>query len=148
MCAGCPGGRAVSKTTAYLNLHGMKSAVLKELQRSVGPRAMLSVFGDQWMLASRTGRRQMFDDIETLAGALIAQGLVDGRAVPAGPSLEQVLRGTGDPSAPRPSADELAAALLARVGPPKNRSVPSPMRVSGSSTPVEGRAPREVAGRA
>jgi len=56
MCAGCPGGRAVSRTTAYLNLHGTKYAVLKELQRSVGPRAVLSVFGDRWVLASRTGK--------------------------------------------------------------------------------------------
>src|SRR3954471_13962797 len=112
MCAGCPGGRAVSRATAYLNLHGIKSAVLKEFQRFIGPRATLSVFGHQWVLASRTGRREMFDDVETLAGALAARGLGDGRAVPAGPPLEQVLGGTGDPSAPRPSADELAAALL------------------------------------
>jgi hypothetical protein len=119
MCAGCPGGRTVSRTTAYLNLHGMKSAVLKELQRSVGRRAGLSVFGDYWMLAFRTGRREVFDDVETLAGALVARGLVDVRALPSGMPLEQVLMGTGDPSAPRPSADELAAALLARVGPPE-----------------------------
>src|SRR4051812_5118586 len=128
MCAGCPGGRAVSRTTAYLNLHGMKFAVLKELQRSLGPRATLSVFGDQWVLAFRTGRREMFDDIETLAAALVAQELMDERAVPAGPPLEQVLGGTGDPSAPRPSADELVAALLARGGPPDERSVRSPIR--------------------
>ncbi len=119
MCAGCPGGRAVSRTTAHLNLHGMKSALLKELQRSVGPRAVLSVFGDRWVLASRTGRREVFDDAETLAGALVAQELVDRRMMSAGAPLEQVLRGAGDPSAPPPRADELAAALLASIGPPK-----------------------------
>jgi hypothetical protein len=118
MCAGCPGGRAVSKVTAYLNLHGMKPAVLKELQRCVGRRALLSVFGDQWLLASRTGRREVFDDVETLAGALVARGLVDGQVLPAGTPLEQVLEGADDRHAPRPGADELAAALLTRVGPP------------------------------
>jgi hypothetical protein len=119
MCAGCPGGRAVSRTTAYLNLHGTKYAVLKELQRSVGPRAVLSVFGDRWVLASRTGKREVFDDVGTLAATLVAQGLVDGWVLPAGAPLEQVLRGAGDPSAPRLSANELAAALLGSVGPPK-----------------------------
>ena len=116
MCAGCPGGRAVSRTTAYLNLHGMKSAVHEELQRWVGPRAVLSVFGDRWVLASRTGRRELFDDVETLAGALVAQELVDWRVVPAGAPLEQVLRRAGDLDAPPPRADELAAALLADIG--------------------------------
>jgi hypothetical protein len=119
MCAGCPGGRAVSRTTAYLNLHGMRSAVLKELQRSVGRRAVLSVFGDRWVLAFRTGRREMFDDVEMLAAALVAQGLVDGPVVPVGAPLEQVLGAAGDPGAPRPATEELAAALLAGVGPPR-----------------------------
>ena len=115
MCAGCSGGRAVSRTTAYLNLHGMKSAVLKEPQRSLGPRAVLSVFGDGWVLASRTGRGEVFDDVETLAGALVARGLVDGRVVPAGAPLEQLLGAAGNPAARRPSAEQLVAALIARV---------------------------------
>ncbi len=127
MCAGCSGGRAVSRTTAYLNLHAMKSAVLKGLQRSVGPRAVLSVFGDRWVLASRTGRREVFDDVETLVGALIARGLVDGRALPAGAPLEQVLEAAGDPSGPRPSANELVATLLASVGPPGWSPVRDPL---------------------
>ena len=118
MCAGCPGGRAVSRTTAYLNLHGMKSAVQKELQRSVGPRAVISAFGDRWMLALPTGKREVFGDVETLAGALVAQGLVDRRTTPAGVPLEQVLSGAGDPGLPPPRADELVTALLAGVGPP------------------------------
>ena len=123
MCAGCPGGRAVSKATAHLNLHGMKSAVLKELQRSIGSRAVLSAFGDRWVLASRTGRREVFDNVETLAGALVARGLVDGRVLPAGAPLERLLERAGDPRAPRPGADELVAALLAGVGPPERRPV-------------------------
>jgi hypothetical protein len=118
MCAGCPGGRAVSPATAHLNLHGMKSAVLKRLQRSVGPRAALSVFGDRWVLASRTGRRELFDDVETLVGTLVARGLVDGRVRPAGAPPEHVLEGAGDPGCPRPSADRLVATLLAGVEPP------------------------------
>ncbi len=118
MCAGCPGGRAVSPITAHLNLHRMKSAVLKELQRAVGPRAVLSVFGDRWVLASRTGKREVFDDVETLAGALVTRGLVNGRARPAGAPLEQVLEAAGDASCPGPSADEVVATLLAGVGPP------------------------------
>jgi hypothetical protein len=128
MCAGCPGGRAVSRATAYVNLHGLRSAVLKELQRYVGRRAVLSVFGDRWLLASPTGRREVFDDIETLAGALVARGLVDGRVVLAGTPLEEVLGGAGGPSAARPGAGELAAALLARVGAPEQRPAPGPMR--------------------
>jgi hypothetical protein len=118
MCAGCPGGRAVSPATAHLNRHGMKSAVLKRLQRSVGPRAALSVFGDRWVLASRTGRRELFDDVETLVGALVARGLVDGRVLPAGVPLEHLLEAAGDPGRPHPGADELVATLLADVGPP------------------------------
>src|SRR5690242_7416255 len=117
MCAGCPGGRAVSRGTAYLNQHGLKSTVLKELQRFVGPPAVLSVFGDSWVLASRTGRRSLFDDVEALADALVAGGLVDRRALPAVARLEQMLGATGGPGSPRPSADELAAAPLAGVGP-------------------------------
>jgi hypothetical protein len=113
MCAGCPGGRAVPRTTAHLNRHGMKFAVLRVLRRSVGTRAGLSVFGDRWVLASRTGRRELFDDVETLARAILARGLVDEQVLSGGASLEQVLREAGDSDAPRPGADDLVAALLA-----------------------------------
>jgi hypothetical protein len=95
----------------------MKSAVQKELQRSLRPRAVLSVFGDQWVLAFRTGRREMFADVETLVGALVAQGLVDRPKMLAGAPLEEVLRAADDPSAAPARADELAAALLASIGP-------------------------------
>ncbi|MGR6963243.1 hypothetical protein ACU610_02130 [Geodermatophilus sp. URMC 61] len=97
----------------------MKSAVQKELQRSVGPRVGISVFGDRWVLALPTGRRQVFDDVETLAGALVAHGLVDRRTMPAGVPLEQLLSGGGDPDPPPPRADELVTALLAGVGSPQ-----------------------------
>jgi len=56
-------------------------------------------------------------DVETLARALVAQGLVDRRKMLAGAPLEQVLRAADDPSAPPARADELAAALLASTGP-------------------------------
>jgi hypothetical protein len=115
VCAGCPGGRAVSRTTAHLNLRGGRSAVLRELRHRAGPRAGLSVFGDRWVLASRTGRREVFDDVETLVAALVARELVDDRAGPAGAPLEQLLTAPGNPGAPRPSAEELVAALIAHA---------------------------------
>lgn len=64
MCAGCPGGRAVSGATAYINLHRLKPTVLRELQERVGRKARISVFGDRWVLTSRTGKREIFDDVE------------------------------------------------------------------------------------
>ncbi|WP_448642756.1 hypothetical protein [Geodermatophilus sp. URMC 63] len=73
------------------------------------------MFGDRWVLASRTGRREVFDDVETLVAALVARELVDDRAEPAGAPLEQLLGPPGDPAAPRPGADELVAALIAHV---------------------------------
>ena len=122
MCAGCPGGRAVSRATAWLNLHGMKSPVLKELQRRTGRRAKLSVFGDRWVLTSRTGKREMFDDVEALAGALVGQGLVDREALSSAPaerSLEQLLEaGVGD-GRPRPDPGTLVTALLSGAGRPE-----------------------------
>lgn len=93
MCAGCPGGRAVSKLTAYINLHGIKPAVLAELRRSVGGRARITVLGDQWVLASRTGVQKVFPDVETLADALVDQHLVDRRVLPddGGAEFERIL---------------------------------------------------------
>lgn len=73
MCAGCPGGRAVSPATAYLNLNRMKPAVLAELRRIVGRRATITVLGDQWVLRSRTGVQQVFPDVEALTGALVGK---------------------------------------------------------------------------
>jgi hypothetical protein len=113
MCAGCPGGRAVSKVTAYINLNRMKQAVLAELRRSVGPRAGITVLGDRWVLASRTGRQQVFPDVETLADALVDQRLVDRRALPDdGGEFERILvDGTQHSAAPM-DAGQLVRALL------------------------------------
>ncbi|WP_222268953.1 hypothetical protein [Modestobacter marinus] len=93
----------------------MKFAVLQALQRAVGTRAGLSAFGDRWVLVSRTGRRELFDDVEALAGAMVTRGLVDDRTLPAGAPLEQLLGAAGGPDAPRPTADGLVAAILVRA---------------------------------
>jgi hypothetical protein len=101
----------------------MKPAVLKELQRRTGRRAKLSVFGDRWVLTSRTGRREVFDDVEALAGALLGRGLVDRGAPagsPAGATLEQLLEAGSGAGRPRPDPGELVTALLAGAGPRKN----------------------------
>ena len=82
MCAGCPGGRAVSAATAHLNSHGLKPAVRKELQRRVGGRATVAVFGDQWVLGSRTGAQQVLPDLEHLTAAMVECGLLDRSSVP------------------------------------------------------------------
>ncbi|MCE3556106.1 hypothetical protein LWC33_32275 [Pseudonocardia sp. RS11V-5] len=130
----------MSRGTAYLNQHGMKSAVLKELQRFVGPRAVLSVFGDRWVLTSRTGMRSLFDDVEALATALVAGGLVDRRALPAVAPLEQMLGMAGGTGAPRPSAVELAAALLAGAG----QRISGLSAVVGTGEPPSGAATRPI----
>jgi hypothetical protein len=104
MCAGCPGGRAVSPGTAYLNLNRMKLAVLAELRRTVGRRAAITVFGDHWVLSSRTGSQQLFPDVETLAGALTGKhGIVD---------LEQILESMTDQAAQPLSPRQFVQALL------------------------------------
>lgn len=87
MCAGCAGGRPVSPTTARLNTYGLKPAVLKELRGRVGTRAAVSVFGDRWVLRFRTGRQEMFDDVEALTTALRARDLL-GPAASGGPTGE------------------------------------------------------------
>lgn len=106
MCAGCSGGRPVSSTTARLNADRLKPAVQQALQRRVGRRARISVFGDRWVLRLPTGRQEVFEDVEALAAALTAQGL----AGPADPPGEVPAGPSGD------AADELVSVLLA--GPP------------------------------
>lgn len=91
MCAGCPGGRAVSAATAYLNSHGLKPAVRKELQRRVGNRATVAVFGDQWMLRSRTGSHEVLPDLEHLMAALVKHGLLERGSVPGNASGAQLV---------------------------------------------------------
>lgn len=114
MCAGCPGGRAVSKVTAYINLNRMKPAVLAELRRSVGRRARITVLGDRWVLGSRTGVQQVFPDVETLADALVDQHLVDRRLLPddGGAEFERILDVGTRHSAPPMDAGRLVRALL------------------------------------
>ncbi len=114
MCAGCPGGRAVSTVTAYINLNRMKPAVLAELRRSVGRRARITVLGDQWVLGSRTGAQQVFPDVETLADALVDKHLVDRRALPddGGATLERILEDGSHHGSPPLDAGQLVSALL------------------------------------
>lgn len=118
MCAGCPGGRAVSKVTAYINLNGMKPAVLAELRRSVGRRARITVLGDRWVLGSRTGVQQVFPDVEALADALVDKRLVDRRALPddGGAEFERILDDGARHSAPPLDAGRLVRALLLGAG--------------------------------
>jgi hypothetical protein len=99
--------------TAYINLNGMKQAVLAELRRSVGRRARITVLGDRWVLGSRTGAQQVFPDVETLADALVDQHLVDRRLLPddGGAEFERILA-AGTHSAPPLDAGRLVRALL------------------------------------
>ena len=114
MCAGCPGGRAVSRATAYINLHGMKQDVLKALQRAVGHRASIAVFGDQWVLRMRTGTQSVLPDVEALARALVEKKLVGRGALPGTASGGSPVPPLG-PGSARLGADDLVAALLARA---------------------------------
>lgn len=118
MCAGCPGGRAVSMATAWINLNGMKPAVLAELRRRVGRRARITVLGDRWVLSSRTGVQQVHPDVETLAGALVDLRLVD-RSVPpddGGAVHGRTLEDVTHPGAPPTDAVTLVQALLVSAG--------------------------------
>lgn len=67
MCAGCPGGKAVSRMTGYANLKGIKGEVARLLQQAAGSRAVISTFGGQWVLRAPTGRQQVLADLEHLA---------------------------------------------------------------------------------
>lgn len=72
MCGACPGGTAVSPTTAELNRTGRKRLVLAELRRRLAPGCTLTLVGDGWTLRRRTGRQEVFADIEQLLAALTA----------------------------------------------------------------------------
>ncbi|WP_344122738.1 hypothetical protein [Kocuria aegyptia] len=104
--------------TAYINLHGMKPAVLAELRRSVGRRARITVLGDQWVLGSRTGAQTVFPDVETLTDALVDQRLADRRALPVDEDagLERILEAGTHHSAPPMDAERLVRALLLGAG--------------------------------
>ncbi|MGX5357512.1 hypothetical protein [Kocuria sp. KH4] len=114
MCAGCPGGRAVSTLTAYINRHGLKQAVLAELRRSVGRRARITVLGDRWVLAPPTGGQQIFPDVEALADALVDRHLADRRGLPddGGADFERLLQDGHRHGGPAMDAGRLVRALL------------------------------------
>jgi hypothetical protein len=86
----------------------MKPAVLTELRRYVGRRATITVFGDQWVLRSRTGAQQVFPDVETLAGALV--GARDGVV------FERILEEMTSHGARPVDARRFVQALLLRTG--------------------------------
>lgn len=66
MCGACPGGTSVSPTTARLNDMGRKRRLLAELRRCLAPGCTLTLVGDSWTLRRRTGRQDVFHDIENL----------------------------------------------------------------------------------
>lgn len=74
MCGACPGGTTVSPTTAELNRSGRKRQALEELRRGLAPGCSLSLMGDGWALRRRTGRQDVFADVEGLLVALEAAG--------------------------------------------------------------------------
>lgn len=116
MCAGCPGGGTVSNATAYINLNGLKPAVLGELRRRVGCRATVTVLGDRWVLGSRTGVQHVLPDIEALARALIDKKFLERLpSVNDGADLDRFLNEGvcfGDPLA---AAERFVQAMLARA---------------------------------
>lgn len=116
MCAGCPGGGMISSATAYMNLHGLKHAVLGELRRNVGPRATVTVFGDRWVLRSRTGIQHVLPDIEALTLMLVRKNLLDQDPlsnIDGAPEL--IVRERDHRQRPPVTADDFVRALLVRA---------------------------------
>ncbi|GAA4773843.1 hypothetical protein [Citricoccus nitrophenolicus] len=64
----------MSATTAELNRSGRKRQALAELRRGLAPGCSLSLMGDGWALRRRTGRQDVFADVEGLLVALEATG--------------------------------------------------------------------------
>lgn len=116
MCAGCPGGRAVSRVTAYINLNGMKHDVLTSLQRRVGERAKIATFGDQWVLRTRIGVQLVLVDVEALAHALLDRGLLGPGSAGAG----AVVHPPADHDAVRTGAERFVGLLLADAAAARN----------------------------
>ncbi|MGM7669867.1 hypothetical protein [Microbacterium sp. A93] len=77
MCGACPGGTLVSPTTAELNRTGRKRLVLAELRHRLAPGCTLTLVGDGWTLRRRTGRQEVFADIEPLLTALRTHAAAD-----------------------------------------------------------------------
>lgn len=74
MCGACPGGTTVSPTTATLNRLGRKRQALAELRRGLAPGCSLTLMGDGWTLRRRTGRQDVFADVEELLVSLETPG--------------------------------------------------------------------------
>ncbi|WP_313818192.1 hypothetical protein [Citricoccus sp.] len=74
MCGACPGATTVSPTTATLNRLGLKRQALEELRRGLAPGCSLMLMGDGWALRRRTGRQDVFADVEHLLESLEASG--------------------------------------------------------------------------
>lgn len=70
MCGACPGGAQVSATTATLNRLGRKRLLLDRLRRGLAPGCTLTLMGDGWALRHRTGRQEVFTDVELLLATL------------------------------------------------------------------------------
>jgi hypothetical protein len=72
VCGACPGGTPVSPTTATLNQLGRKRLLLTQLRRGLAPGCTLTLQGDGWALRRRTGRQEVFADVEHLIASLEA----------------------------------------------------------------------------
>lgn len=77
MCGACPGGGLVSHATAELNRTGRKRLLLAELRRRLAPGCTLTLLGDGWALKHRTGRQEVFADVEVLVAALLGRAASD-----------------------------------------------------------------------
>ncbi|WP_236558072.1 hypothetical protein [Citricoccus sp. K5] len=60
----------MSHTTATLNRLGRKRQALAELRRGLAPGCSLTLMGDGWTLRRRTGRQDVFADVEQLLDSL------------------------------------------------------------------------------
>lgn len=72
MCGACPGGNQASLTTATLNRLGRKRLLLAQLRRGLAPGCTLTLMGEGWALRRRTGRQEVFADVERLLASLEA----------------------------------------------------------------------------
>ncbi|WP_313823174.1 hypothetical protein [Citricoccus sp.] len=64
----------MSPTTATLNRLGLKRQALAELHHGLAPGCSLTLMGDGWTLRRRTGRQDVYGDVEELLEALAAPG--------------------------------------------------------------------------
>ncbi|MFC4428880.1 hypothetical protein [Citricoccus alkalitolerans] len=64
----------MSSTTATLNRLGRKRQALAQLRRGLAPGCSLTLLGDGWTLRRRTGRQDVFADVEELLVSLETPG--------------------------------------------------------------------------